>query len=86
MLNSQLNILKSRTKNSTEGDLNVSSNMVGDPNDKTNFNNPPNNETKDIIKANRSLENRKILLKTTTSKISPKGGLLNFLAPLMKVG
>ena len=79
-------MLKSKTKNSSEVDLNVSSNMAGDPNDKTNFNNAPNNETKDIIKANRSLENRRILLKITTRKISQKGGLLNFLAPLMKVG
>ena len=79
-------MLKSKIKNSSEVDLNVSSNMFGDPNDKTNFNNPPNNETKDIIKANRSLENRRILLKITTRKISQKGGLLNFLAPLMKVG
>ena len=33
----------------------------------------------------RSLEKRQILFKGTTRKISQKGGLLNFLAPLTRV-
>ena len=35
--NSQLNKLKSGMKNSTEATLKISSNVVGDSNDKTNF-------------------------------------------------
>ena len=46
-----------------------------------------NNEIKVIIKVMNSLESRGILLKGATKKItSQKGGLLNFLGPLMKVG
>ena len=46
-----------------------------------------NNEIKDIIKVIRSLQNRGILLKGTTLKISSqKGGFLNFLRPLISVG
>ena len=49
-------------------------------------NNLTSNEIKDIIKVASSLENRVILLKGTTRKIdSQKGGLLNFLVPLMEV-
>ena len=45
------------------------------------------NKTKDIIKVMRSLKNRGILLNGATEKIiSQKGGLLNFLNPLMRVG
>ena len=40
---------------------------------------------KDIIKVIRSIENRGILLKGTTGKITiQKGGLFNFLVPLMR--
>ena len=35
--NSQFHILKSGIKNGTELTLNLSSNMIGDSNDKTNF-------------------------------------------------
>ena len=46
-----------------------------------------NNEIKDIIKVIKSSENRGILLKGTTRKSSSqKGGLLNFLKPLMTAG
>ena len=46
-----------------------------------------NNETKDIIKVIRSLENRRILLKETTRKIScRRGRFLNFLGTLMSIG
>ena len=43
-----------------------------------------NNETKDIMNVIKSLENRGILLKRTTTKIAhEEGGFLNFLRPLM---
>ena len=45
------------------------------------------NEIKDIVKVIKSLENRRILLKVTTENaINPEGGLLNFVALLMKTG
>ena len=45
------------------------------------------NETKDIIKVIRSLENRRILLKRTTRKITgEKRGFFNFLRLLMTAG
>ena len=45
------------------------------------------NEIKDIINVIRSLENRVIFLKVTTSKIiSQEGGFLNFLRLLMTTG
>ena len=46
-----------------------------------------NNEIKDIIKVIRSLENKTILLKGTTKKITGhEGGFLNFLKPLITTG
>ena len=46
-----------------------------------------NNEIKDIMKVIKSLENRGILLKGTTRKITTQeGGFLNFLRPLMTAG
>ena len=46
-----------------------------------------NNEKKDIVKVIKSLQNRGILLKRTTRKItSQEGGFLNFLRPLMTAG
>ena len=46
-----------------------------------------NNEIKNIIKVSKSLENRGILSKGTTRKISSQeGGFLNFLRPLMTTG
>ena len=46
-----------------------------------------NNEIKDIMKVIKSLENKGILLKGTTTKItSQEGGFLNFLRPLMTAG
>ena len=50
-------------------------------------NNSKKNETKDIIKVIRSLENRRILLKRTTRKITgEKRGFFNFLRLLMTAG
>ena len=46
-----------------------------------------NNEIKDIMKVTISLENRGLLLKGTTTKITcQKGGFFNFLRPLMTAG
>ena len=46
-----------------------------------------NNEIKDIMKVMKSLENKEILLKETTRKItSREGGFLNCLRPLMTAG
>ena len=46
-----------------------------------------NSEIKDSMKIINSVENRQILLKGTTRKITTqKGGVLNFLRPLMTVG
>ena len=46
-----------------------------------------NNEIKDITKVSKSLENRGILLKGTTRKITTQqGGFLNFLRPLITAG
>ena len=46
-----------------------------------------NNEIKDIMKVIKSSENRGILLKKTTKKItSQEGGFINFLRPLMTAG
>ena len=48
---------------------------------------PTNNKRKDIMKTIKSLENRGILLKGTTRKItSQEGEFLNFLRPLMTTG
>ena len=45
------------------------------------------NEIKDIVKVIKSLENRGILLKVTTENaINHEGGLLNFVALLLKTG
>ena len=45
------------------------------------------NEIKDIIKIIKSLENKGILLKGTTRKItSQEGGFLNFFTPLITAG
>ena len=46
-----------------------------------------NNEIKDIMKVIKSLENREILLKGTTTKTtSQEGGFSNFLRPLKTAG
>ena len=45
-----------------------------------------NNEIKDIINLIKSLENRGISLKGTSTKITQEGEFLNFLMPLMTAG
>ena len=89
--NSQLNKLKSSIKNETDVVLRISSNMVGDSNDKTNF---PN----ELLLTNRQVANiRKTFAKNTStdiklsktqlSKIVRSGGFLGkLLSPLLKTG
>ena len=46
-----------------------------------------NNEIKDIMKVIKYLQNRRLLMKGTTTKtISQEGGFLNFFRPLMTAG
>ena len=89
--NSQLNKLKSVTKNKTEVVLRLSSNMVGDSDDKINF--PPellltNRQVANLLEAfaNYLLTNIK-LSKTQLSKMIQSGGFLGrLLGPLLKTG
>ena len=61
--NSQLNKLKSSTKNETDVVLRISSNMVGNSNDNTNF-------PHELLLTNRQVENiRKAFAKNTSTDI-----------------
>ena len=92
--NSQLNKLKSSIKNETDVVLRISSNMVGDSSDNTNFPHElllTNRQVANIRKAfaNHSSINIK-LSKTQLSKMTQSGGFLGKLlgklaGPLMKV-
>ena len=89
--NSQLNKLKSAIKNEADAVLRLSSNMIGNSDDETNF---PHK----LLLTNRKVENlRKTfanylstdikLSKTQLSKMIQSGGFLgNFLGPLLKTG
>ena len=89
--NSQLNKLKSSIKNETDVVLRISSNMVGNSNDNTNF-------PHELLLTNRQVENiRKAftihlstdikLSKTQLSKMIQSGGFLGrHLGPLLKTG
>ena len=88
--NSQLNELKSSVKNETDVVLRISSNMVGNSNDNTNFPQElllSNRQVANICKAFANLSSTDIkLLKTQLSKMIQSGGFLgNLLGPLMKV-
>ena len=87
--NSQLNKLKSSIKNETDVVLRISSNMVGDSNDNTNFPHElllTNRQVANIRKAfaNHSPIDIK-LSKTQLSKMIQSGGLGKLAGPLMKV-
>ena len=85
--NSQLNKLKSAIKNETDTVLRLSSNMIGNSDDETNF---PHK----LLLANRQVANpRKAFTNHTSTDIKlskaqltkmQKGGFLRFLAPLLK--
>ena len=87
---SQLNILKSGIKNDTEVTLNLSSNIIGDSNDETNF--PHKLLTyRDVSRFHKAFSNNSSanikLSKTQLSKIVQSGGSLGkLLSPLMRVG
>ena len=89
--NSQLNKLKSSIKNETDVVLRISSNMVGNSNDNTNFPNElllNNRQVANISKAfakNTSIDIK--LSKTQLSKMIQSGGFLGkLLGPLVKTG
>ena len=89
--NSQLSILKSAIKNETYVVLRLSSNMVGNSNDNTNFPHElllTNKQVENIRKAfakNTSTDIR--LSKTQLSKMIQSGGFLGrLLGPLLKTG
>ena len=87
--NSQLNKLKSSIKNETDAVLRISSNMVGNSNDDTNF-------PHELLLTNRQVENiRKVFTKNTSidiklsktqlSKMIQSGGFLGrILGTLLK--
>ena len=89
--NSQLNKLKSLIKNETDVDLRISSSMVGNSNDNTNFPHElllTNRQVANIRKAfaNHSLTDIK-LSKTQLLKMIQSGGFLGkHLGPLLKTG
>ena len=89
--NSQLNKLKSSIKNETDVVLRISSNMVGNSNDNTNFPHElllTNRQVANIRKAfakNTSIDIK--LSKTQLSKMIQSGGFLGrLLGPLLKTG
>ena len=89
LLNSQLNKLKSAIKNETEVVLRLSSNMIGNSNDETNFSHK-------LLLTNRQVANLRkplvknhelILSKIQLSNMIQLGGFLGrFLDPLLKTG
>ena len=89
--NSQLNKLKSSIKNKTNVVLRISSNMVGNSNDNTNFPNElllTNRQVANIRKAFAKNTSTDIKLsKTQLSKMIQSGGFLGkLLGPLLKTG
>ena len=89
--NLQLNKLKSGTKNGTEVNLNISSNVVGDSNDENNFPHKlllTNTQVSKLCKAfANGLSTNIKLSKTQLHQIGPSGGLLGrLLGPLLKTG
>ena len=87
--NSQLNKFNSPVKKETDAALRLSSNMIGNPDDETNF---PHK----LLLTNRQIANlRKAFANHTSTDIKlskahltemQKGGFLRFLAPLFKSG
>ena len=87
--NSQLNKLKSAIKNGTDVVLRLSSNMVGNSDDETNF------PHKLLLTNRQTLSLRKVFNNHTSAYIKfskvqltkmQKGGFLKFLMPLLKSG
>ena len=89
--NSQLNKLKSSTKNETDVVLRISSSMVGNSNDNINFPHElllTNRQVANICKAFANHSSTDIKLsKTQLSKMIQSGGFLDkLLGPLLKTG
>ena len=89
--NSQLNKLKSSIKNETDVVLRISSSMVGNSNDSTNFPHElllTNRQVSNLRKAFANHSSTDIKLsKTQLSKMIQSGGLLGkLLGPLLKTG
>ena len=85
--NSQVNKLKSAIKNETDGILRLSSNMIGNSDDETNFPHKLLLTNRKIANLRKTFANRT----STDTKLSKaqltkmqKGGFLRFLAPLLK--
>ena len=89
--NSQLNKLKSAVKNKTDIVLRLSSNIIGNSNDKVNFPHElllTNRQVANLCKASANNSSTDIKLsKTQLSKMIQSGGLLGrLLGPLLKTG
>ena len=87
--NSQLNKLKSAIKNGTDVVLRLSSNMIGNAEDETNFPHKlllTNRKVANICKAFAKHTSNYIKLSKAQLTKMQKGGLLRFLAPLLKSG
>ena len=88
-MNSQLNKLKSAIKIETEVVLRLSSNMIGNSNDETNFSHKLLLTNRQVANLRKPLvKNRQLILsKTQLSNMIQLGGFLSrFLGPLLKTG
>ena len=87
--NSQINKLKSAIKNETDVILRLSSNMVDNSNNKTNFPHKlllTNRQVENICNAFANHTSSDIKFSKTQLTNMQKGGFLRFLAPLLKSG
>ena len=87
--NSQLNKLKSAIKNGTDLILRLSSNMIGNSDDETNFSHKlllTNRQVANLRKAFSNHTSTDIKLSKAQLTKMQKGGFLRFLAPLLKYG
>ena len=89
--NSQLNKLKSSTKNETDVVLRISSNMVSNSNDNTNFPHELLLTNRQVASIRKAFANHLLidikLSKTQLSKMIQSGGFLGkLLGPLLKTG
>ena len=87
--NSQLNKLKSAIKNGTDVVLRLSSNMVGNSNNETNFPNKLLLTNRQILSLRKAFANHtSVDIKLSKAQLTKmqKGGFLKFLMPLLKSG
>ena len=87
--NSHLNKLKSSIKNETDAVLRLSSNMIGNSDDETNFPHKlllTNIQIANLCKAFANHTSTDIKLSEAQLTKMKKGGFLRFLAPLLKSG